>query len=381
MSIPHLDDKTLSVEMIMTPLPLDTALPLDNVIDLAKNMKDKGRGSVVVTEYVTNSHGSKTGTRPVGIITERDIVRRVVAESKDPNSIIAYDIMSKPLITIGPEATVYDAALIMTKYNIRRLPIVRDNTLLGIITSSDLARRMFEENRSDPTLRAMSRFRDIEKSTESQNNRNRNEQGVQKPTEAKLIQNGQEKKAKPEYDHLSHDKQTMSKQDQFLQSIPKFKRILVPYDASQMSDKALRYAIYLSKVCESDIFILNVIENYEDLKDVLPTTIRAEQERKPERSNKNELNGIDLKVSVEGALRKVIEEKIRLCQQAGLKTQVSYEIHTGKASDEIINLVGQRDFDLLVMASHRITSPIKSIGSTARKVMDNVKKPMLLIYE
>jgi CBS domain-containing protein len=112
MSIPHLDDKTLSVEMIMTPL--DTALSLDNVIDLAKTMKDKGRGSVVVTEYVTNSHGSKTGTRPVGIITERDIVRRVVAESKDPNSIIAYDIMSKPPITIGPEATVYDAALIMT---------------------------------------------------------------------------------------------------------------------------------------------------------------------------------------------------------------------------------------------------------------------------
>jgi CBS domain-containing protein len=309
MSIPHVGDKTLSVEMVMTPLPLDTALPLDNVIDLAKNMKDKGRGSVVVTEYVTNSHGSKTGTRPVGIITERDIVRRVVAESKDPNSIIAYDIMSKPLITIGPEATVYDAALIMTKYNIRRLPIVRDNTLLGIITSSDLARRMFEENRSDPTLMAMSRFGDIEKSTESQNNRNRNEQRVQKPTEAKLIQNGQEKKAKPEYDRLTHDKQTMSKQDQFLQSIPKFKRILVPYDASQMSDKALRYAIYLSKVCESDIFILNVIENYEDLKDVLPTTIRAEQERKPERSNKNELNGIDLKVSVEGALRRVIEEK------------------------------------------------------------------------
>jgi signal-transduction protein with cAMP-binding, CBS, and nucleotidyltransferase domain len=167
MSIPHVDDKTLSIEMVMTPLPLDTALPLDRVTDLANNMKDKGRGSLVVIEYVTNSSGSKTGTKPVGIITERDIVRRVVAESKDPNSIIAYDIMSKPLITVGTEATVYDAALIMTKYNIRRLPIVRDNTLLGIITSSDLARRMFEENRSDPTLKAMSRFTDIEKSPES----------------------------------------------------------------------------------------------------------------------------------------------------------------------------------------------------------------------
>jgi CBS domain-containing protein/nucleotide-binding universal stress UspA family protein len=375
MSIPHVDDKTLSVEMVMTPLPLDTAMPLDNVIDLARNMKDKDRGSVVVTQYVTDSAGNKTGTRPVGIITERDIVRRVVAESKDPNSTIAYDIMSKPLISIGPEATVYDAALIMTKYRIRRLPIVRDRTLLGIITSSDLARRMFEENRGDPMLRAMSRFQDVEKLTEEQ--RDRNGQKVQKSTEAQLIQDGQEK-TKSAHDPSPHNEE-MGTQEQFLQNIPKFKRILIPYDASEMSDKALRYAIYLSKVSNSDIFILNVIENYEDLKDVLPTTIRAEQEGTLDRSNKNE--GTDLKVRVEGALRKVIEEKIRLCQEAGLKTQVTYEIHTGKASDEIIDLVGQKDFDLIVMASHRITSTIKSLGSTARKVMDNVKKPILLIYE
>ena len=53
------------------------------------------------------------------------------------------------------------------------------------------------------------------------------------------------------------------------------------------------------------------------------------------------------------------------------------KIHTGKATDEIITLVGQKDFDLIVMASHRITSTLKSIGSTVRKVMDNVKKPIL----
>ena len=392
MSIPHVDDKTLSVEMLMTPLPLDTALPLDYVVDLARNMKEKGRGSIIVTEYVTTSAGSKTGTKPVGIITERDMVRRVVAESKDPHSTIAYDIMSKPLIAVGPEATVYDAALIMTKYNIRRLPIVRDNTLLGIITSSDLARRMYEKNRSDPTLQAMSRFGEVEKLTEAQNIQSGQEveklteaqniqsgQEVEKLTEAQNIQSGQEQ-TKSEHDSSSRT-DDMRAAEQFLQNVPKFKRILVPYDASQMSDKALRYAIYLSKISNSDIFILNVIENYEDLKDVLPTTIKAEQEGKLERSNKNDLQGVDLKVSVEGALRKVIEEKIHLCQEAGLDNQITYEIHTGKASDEIIQLAELKGFDLIVMASHRITSTLKSIGSTARKVMDNVKNPVLLIHE
>ena len=163
MSTPNVGDKNLSVEILMTTLPLETANASESAFDLAKKMKEKGRGSVVVTEYATTNAGSKTGTVSVGIITERDIVRRVVAEFKDPKTTVAYDIMSKPLITVGPEATVYDAALIMTKYMIRRLPIVRDNTLLGIITSSDLARRMYEQNKADPTLKAMSRFADVER--------------------------------------------------------------------------------------------------------------------------------------------------------------------------------------------------------------------------
>ncbi len=64
--------------------------------------------------------------------------------------------MSKPLITVGNEASIYDAALIMTKYSIRRLPIARDNVLLGIVTATDLARRVYEKNKN-PVLKAMSR--------------------------------------------------------------------------------------------------------------------------------------------------------------------------------------------------------------------------------
>jgi signal-transduction protein with cAMP-binding, CBS, and nucleotidyltransferase domain len=147
------DDKTTMVELIMTRLPLQTANESKSVSEVSKQMNESGKGSVIVVDQ---------NNRPVGIVTERDVVRKVVALDKDPKKITASEIMSKPLISVGPEAYVYDAALIMTKYRIRRLPIVRDNTLLGIVTSTDLARRVYEKNKKDPTLAAMSRFALIE---------------------------------------------------------------------------------------------------------------------------------------------------------------------------------------------------------------------------
>ena len=54
--------------------------------------------------------------------------------------------MSSPLISLNDDAYIYDAALVMSKYSIRRLPIIRDNVLLGIVTATDLARRLYEEN-------------------------------------------------------------------------------------------------------------------------------------------------------------------------------------------------------------------------------------------
>ena len=99
---------------------------------------------------------------PVGIITERDIVRRVVSAGKDPNKVTASELMSKPIITGDPEMSIYNAALTMTNYKIRRLPIVRDTVLYGIVTASDLAKRLYEKDKRDPTLAAMSRFHLIE---------------------------------------------------------------------------------------------------------------------------------------------------------------------------------------------------------------------------
>lgn len=147
------EDKTTSVTAIMTPPPHETANSSDNVDKIIKTMTKKNKSCVVILDELKH---------PVGIITERDIVRRVASESKDLKLTQASEIMSSPLISLGEDAYIYDAAMVMTKYAIRRLPIVKDNVLLGIVTATDLARRLYEENRKDPCLYAIARARFLE---------------------------------------------------------------------------------------------------------------------------------------------------------------------------------------------------------------------------
>lgn len=142
-------EKMISVESIMTHLPLETAAQSKSVHDVAMQMNSANKGSVIIVD---------DKDRPLGIITERDIVRKVVAQGKDASRVTAGEVMSKPLISVDPEVNIYDAALVMTKYRIRRLPAVRDNELLGIVTATDFARHLYENNKKDPMLRAMSRF-------------------------------------------------------------------------------------------------------------------------------------------------------------------------------------------------------------------------------
>lgn len=146
-------DKTTTIQKIMTPLPLETVIESRSIFDLALQMNKAGRGAIIIVDEKK---------KPIGIVTERDIVRRVVAQDKDPKQVTVAEIMSKPLISVDPEVYIYDAALIMNKYRIRRLPAVRDNVLYGIITATDLAKHLYEKNKRDPTLQAMSRFSLIE---------------------------------------------------------------------------------------------------------------------------------------------------------------------------------------------------------------------------
>jgi CBS domain-containing protein len=95
----------------MTPAPLDTANLTDNVDTIIRIMTIKNKSSVVILNALKH---------PEGIITERDIVRRLVFESKDAKLTQAADIMSSPLISINDDALIYDATMIMSKHSIRR---------------------------------------------------------------------------------------------------------------------------------------------------------------------------------------------------------------------------------------------------------------------
>jgi CBS domain-containing protein len=109
---------------------IDNVASLDStsmIKEAAKLMDSKNIGCIVVTKE----------NFPVGIITERDFVRRVASKEKPLTSSLE-DIMSSPLITIDPDETVWEAAESMKVNNIHKLPVIKDNKILGIITTSDL---------------------------------------------------------------------------------------------------------------------------------------------------------------------------------------------------------------------------------------------------
>ncbi len=102
------------------------------ILDVAKMMKKSAIGSVIVVE-------DKEGKHAKGIITERDIVYKILAKGSDPYKIKAEDIMSRPLRVVKPDTTIEDAAKAMRENRIKRLPVVNDdNELIGILSEGDI---------------------------------------------------------------------------------------------------------------------------------------------------------------------------------------------------------------------------------------------------
>ncbi len=105
---------------------LDEDAPSNKAANL---MADNALGCVIVT--------NKAG-KPVGIITERDLVIRVLAKNLVPDAVKAKEIMTSPLVTIDPEATISEAARRMSRLNIRRLGVVYKGNLVGLVSSKDI---------------------------------------------------------------------------------------------------------------------------------------------------------------------------------------------------------------------------------------------------
>ncbi len=96
---------------------------------VANLMDENDLGCVIIS--------NRTG-KPVGIITERDLVIRVLARNLAPDAIKAKEIMTSPLVTITPEATISEAARRMSRLDIRRLGVIYKDNLVGVISSKDI---------------------------------------------------------------------------------------------------------------------------------------------------------------------------------------------------------------------------------------------------
>jgi len=103
------------------------------ILEIAKLMEKKGIGSVLVE--------TRNGVN--GILTERDILKKIVASGLDPSVEKAKDAMTKMLKTIDSEADVFEASELFSKYNIRRLPVTDpEGKIIGIITIGDVTKSL-----------------------------------------------------------------------------------------------------------------------------------------------------------------------------------------------------------------------------------------------
>jgi CBS domain-containing protein len=107
------------------------------VYDAAHLMNEHGIGGVLVTD----------GGRLAGIFTERDVLRRVVAEGRDPRQTLVHDVMTSPVMTIAPETTMDELRSLITEKRIRHLPVVGAQGLMGVVTSGDVMAWEVDEQR------------------------------------------------------------------------------------------------------------------------------------------------------------------------------------------------------------------------------------------
>ena len=109
-----------------------------NPISIAHNSSVKEAAVLMTKEK--HGHCFVIEDKPIGIITESDIIRKIVSKGKDSNKVKVNEIMSSPLVVIDPYIPIEEAMKIMSRCNIRRLPVIENDELVGVITERDIVR-------------------------------------------------------------------------------------------------------------------------------------------------------------------------------------------------------------------------------------------------
>jgi signal-transduction protein with cAMP-binding, CBS, and nucleotidyltransferase domain len=117
-----------TVADVMTPSPV-TVEPSTTLVEVAKQMDREDIGEVLVAE----------GDRLCGLVTDRDIVVRAIAEGRDPATTQVDDICTHEVMSVSPDDVIEDAVRIMSDRAVRRLPVLENGKPVGVVTIGDIA--------------------------------------------------------------------------------------------------------------------------------------------------------------------------------------------------------------------------------------------------
>lgn len=135
----------MNVREVMTPDPR-SMLPSDSIQSAAKIMREEDTGVVPVVEL---------GGLLIGVVTDRDIVVRSVADGDSPSGLVR-EVLTTDLVVATPDMSTKDAAKLMGEHQVRRLPVVDNGRLVGIVSLGDLAVREGKDSRVGDTLEDIS---------------------------------------------------------------------------------------------------------------------------------------------------------------------------------------------------------------------------------
>ena len=136
--------KSIREAMTSKPCSIDADKPVSYA---AKMMRDEDVGLAPIVE----------GERLVGVLTDRDIAVRVVAEGRDPDQVKVAEVASRDIVTLDPQQNLDEALRLMAQHQVRRLPVVEeDGRLVGVLAQADVAKEA-DQGRTGEVVQQISR--------------------------------------------------------------------------------------------------------------------------------------------------------------------------------------------------------------------------------